>query len=576
MTFKAFRNAGGTAVTATDTLLATTEITAGTNLAALAETGAYCVMVRAYDALGNVSVSNQNTYTNAAGVKVAKGCATATGQRSTKLDNTVPVTAFAGIANGDWSSTDTATTATISSGMMNYFYTVTETNTGTDSISVCYYNNVSNVMTVTSYISSDAATTTCVKRIAGTGTGTNKAITTATKQLNVLTSATTGTAQIVITSQHYDAAGNTGNKVTRVVLFDATVPTASAATVPTVLLGDAPAVASFLNDGMSIGNYALETGHNTSLSTASNIATHVGQFTVGAVTGYPILRSATTATTDAINTLPYGKFLNQSVSVTAPAIQYLIRANAASTGSWSENADALLGASVGYRLYAADQAGNRTLGSTLVAPTISDAFTTAVLTAGPAQTSIAGAAGAVTSIALDGAYTYSTDYATSASAVAGSKVLSSSVRVKISYFTKHDLTSTFFNNKNTSSGWVFCTNRSSSVGGSPLMVSTSAVSESRSPQSVGVPTVTLYMPVVGGGASQVTMQSVGDATLLSSTTVVGTPGNGCGDVITSTYAITVTPTDRALQSWASGSALWVVRHTNGFASVLPMGVSISR
>ena len=162
MTFKAFRNAGGTAVTATDTLLATTEITAGTSLASLAETGAYCVMVRAYDALGNVSVSNQNTYTNAAGVKVAKGCSTATGQRSIKLDNTAPVTAFAGIAGGDWSSADTATTAAITAGMMNYFYTVTETNTGTDSISVCYYNNVSNVMTVTSYISSDAATTTCV------------------------------------------------------------------------------------------------------------------------------------------------------------------------------------------------------------------------------------------------------------------------------------------------------------------------------------------------------------------------------------------------------------------------------
>lgn len=577
ISWKVYASAGSTS-SADTANVGTTAITAASSLT---EASFYCIRVATSDKLGNVSLYPDQTI-KTAGTIITTTCpttATASGlqTRGTTVDNTVPVTAFAGIANGDWSSTDTATAAAFSAGTVNYFYTVTEANAGTDSISVCYYKNVSNVMTVTSYISSDAATTTCVKRIAGTGTGTNKAITTATAQLNNITSAGTlaGTeGQIVIGSQHYDAAGNAGNKVTRIVLYDPTVPTTSAGTVPSVVLGDAPAVASFLNDAMSIANYAVEFALNTALAYSSNVATHGISATADGILGNVVFRSAVTATTDAISTAPYTKFLNQNVSVTAPAIQYLIKTGAAASGSVSEQADALLGSSVGYRMYALDQAGGRTLGGTLTTPSITNLFDVAAL-AGAAASPAAGASGAVTSIALDGAYTYSTDFATSSSAVSGAKVLSSSVRVKVSYYAKHDLTSSFWNGKNTATGWVFCAGRTTAVGGSPLMTATSAMSESATIQAVAAPTVTLYMPIVTG-ANQRTVLSVGDATLLSTTTVTGTPGKGCGDVVTSTYAITVTPTDRAVQNWTSGSALWVVRHTNGFASVLPMGVSVTR
>ncbi len=578
MTFKAFRNAGGTAVTATDTLLATTEITAGTSLSTLAETGAYCVQLRAYDALGNVSPSNNNTFTNAAGVQVAKGCSTATGQRSTKLDNTAPVAAFSGLANGDWSATDTATASAFTAGAVNYFYTIADNNVGTDSVLVCYYQNVANVMTAAEYIGGGTGTA-CARRVAGTGTGTNKAITSATAQLNQITSAGTlggNAGQIVISVQSYDAAGNIGNRVTRIVLYDATAPTTSVATLPSVLLGDAPAVASFLNDGMSISNYAAELGTGTANAYASNIASHVGTFTTGEVSAKEaFLRTAYTATTDAISTSPYTKFLNQSVSVTTPAIQYLIRAGAAAAGSVSEQADALLASSIGYRTMALDQAGNKTLGGTFTSPTITNLFNAAAL-AGAASSPAAGGSGAVTSIALDGAFAYSTDFAASASAVAGSKVLSSSVRVKVSYYTKHDQTSAFWNSKVTATGWVYCSGRTTAVGGSPIMNGVSAVSESATIQSVTAPAVDLYMPVRAGATGQAYMQYYGTASVLSTTTVTGTPGKNCGDITTATYAITVTPSDRTFQPYTSGAALWVVRHTNGFASVLPMGIGYSR
>ena len=580
MTFKAFRNAGGTAVSATDTLLATTEITAGTSLSTLAETGAYCVQLRAYDALGNVSPSNNNTFVNAAGVQVAKGCSTATGQRSTKLDNTAPVVAFSGLANGDWSATDTATASAFTAGAVNYFYTIADNNVGTDSVLVCYYQNVANVMTAAEYIGG-ASGTACARRVAGTGTGTNKAITSATAQLNQITSAGTlggNPGQIVISVQSYDAAGNIGNRVTRIVLYDAVVPTASVATLPSVLLGDAPAVASFLNDGMSIANYAAEIVNNTTLAYASNVASHVGTYatSANAVGNTPVLRTAYTATTDAISTSPYTKFLNQAVSVTVPAIQYLVRANAAATGSVSEQADALLAAATGYRIHALDQAGNASATSlAFSAPTITNLFNVAAL-AGAASSPIAGGSGAFTSVALDGAFAYSTDFAAGASAVSGGKVLSSSVRVKVSYYTKHDQTSAFWNNKVSATGWVYCAGRTTAVGGSPIMNGTSAVSESPTIQSVTAPAVDLYLPVRAQNATQPTFQYYGTASVISSTTVTGTPGKNCGDIITSTYALTVTPSDRTFQPYTSGSALWVVRQSNGFASVLPMGIGYSR
>ena len=581
ISWKVYTSAGSTSSADTSNV-GTTAITAATSLT---EGSFYCVRVSSSDKLGNSSLYPDQTIKTAGTIITTTCPTTATGSglqtRANTLDNTAPVTAFAGIANGDWSSADTATANAFTAGTVNYFYTVAETNAGTDSISVCYYKNVANVMTVTSYISSDAATTTCSKRIAGTGTGTNKAITTATLQLNQITSLGTlaGTSgQIVITSQHYDAAGNSGNKVTRVVLYDTAVPTASAATVPSVLLGDAPAVASFLNDDMSIANYAVDITNNTTLAGSSNVATHVGAYVTSANVGgnNPILRTAYTATTDAASTSPYTKFLNQAVSVTVPAIQYLVRANAAATGSVSEQADALLAAATGYRIHALDQAGNASATSlAFSAPTITNLFNVAAL-AGAASSPIAGGSGAFTSVALDGAFAYSTDFAAGASAVTGSKVLSSSVRVKVSYYTRHDQTSAFWNNKVSATGWVYCSGRTTAVGGSPVMNGTSAMSESAAIQSVAAPAVDLYLPVRALNATQPTFQYVGTASVLSTTTVTGTPKNNCGDVVTSTYALTVTPTDRTHMPFTSGSALWVVRQSNGFASVLPMGIGYSR
>ncbi|MCX5764683.1 MAG: Ig-like domain-containing protein [Gemmatimonadetes bacterium] len=578
ITWAVYISPGGTTTSNDSAVVGTTAITAAS---AMTEASYHCVRIASSDKLGNVSkYEDSHMSTGSVIVTTPKcrsgGAGSGYQVRGYRLDNTAPVTAFAGLAGGDWSSADTATATAITTGMLNYYYTVTDASSGTDSISVCYYNNVSNAMAVTSYISSDAATTTCSKRIAGTGSGTNKPFTTATSlvagvQLTNLTSATTGVAQIVISSQHYDAAGNVGNRVTRVVVFDNAGPTVSAATLGGVIPGDAPTVASFVNDGLSVSNYALEIAQNTALGVAT---THAGTVTTSEGTGNMVLRGAYVATTDAISTAPFTKFLNVSASITAPAITYLVSWTTAVSGTSILAADALATTTVGYRYMALDQTGNRSHGGTFAAPTISSAITI------PGVSPIAGAAGSITSIGLDGAFTYSTDYAASASAVSGSKVLSSTVRLKVSYNAKHDATSAFWAGKNSATGWVYCAGRTSATAGSPLMNGTSAMSESATIKSVDAPAVDLYLPIRAGGA-QPTFQYYGTATVLNSNTVThATANKGCGDVVTTTYAIPVTPTDRAfpLQNWTSGSAIWVLRHTQagGFATTFPMGINFSR
>ena len=579
---------GAAQTAAADSLaVTTTPITAAS---AMTEGSFYCLRVQSSDKLGNLSLYPDQSIKTAGGAIVNSTCASFGGQsRGHSVDNTAPVSTWSGIAGGDWSSSDTATATAFAAGTVNYFSTISEVNQGTDSISVCQYQNVSNVMTVTSYLSSDATSATCVKRSKGTGSGTNRPIMTAATQANQISSSAaspslaTLAGQIVITTQHYDAAGNVGNKLTRIVLYDPTAPTASTATVASVLLGDAPSVASFLNDGMSIANYASEmTNVSAYAASAGNgstaLAAFVGTYTTSEGTGYPVLRSAYTATTDGISTAPYQKFLNQSVSVTAPAIQYLVRYPTTVMGSPTYNEEALGAAAVSYRLMALDHAGNRSLALAYTQPTISNAYTVSTL-AGTGGSTIAGASGAVTSIALDAAYSYSTDFAASASAVSGNRVLSSSVRVKVSYYTKHDANSAFWNNKKNSTGWVYCTSRSSATGGSPLMYgsASSPMGESSSAQASPAPvSVDLYLPIRGGASNVPTYQYYASASVLTSTTVAGTPSKNCGDITTATYALTVTPTDRAFQNYTSGTALWVVRHTNGFASVLGMGIGYNR
>jgi len=571
--WKVFTSAGST--TTTDSSNVGT--TAITTAASLTEANYYCVRVQSFDKLGNGSLYPDATIKS--GAQTTTTCPAFGKQtRGTTVDNTAPVDAFAGVANGDFSVSDTAFTAGFGAGVLNYFYNVTDNNNLTDSVSVCYYQNVSNVMTAAEYIGGAAATA-CSRRVAGTGTGTNKAIQTATAQFNQITSAGTlggNPGQIVISVQSYDKAGNTGNRVSRVVLWDAGVPTVTAASSPAVLLGDAPAVSSFINDGMSISNYALELGNNTSFAYASNIAFAVGTVTNGeSGAKAPIFRSAYTASGDLISTVPLTKFLNVVGSATAPAFQYLTQYNAAAVGgSVSEQTDALLAASVGYRFLALDQVGNRSLGGTLAVPTISNTF---ALT-GAATSPISGASGAITSVGVDAGFTYSTDYAATTSAIGGSRVASSTLRLKVTYYPKHDQTSTFWNNKVSATGWVYCSGRTAATGGSPLMNGASAVSESVGIQSVTAPSVSLYAPVTAGATNQSTLEFVGNATLLSSATVPGTPKNSCGDLITNTYSITFTATNRAfpLPNYRGGSVVFVVRHGGGFATFFPIGIAVSQ
>ena len=589
VTFKTFRNGGGATAT-TDTSLATTEVTSG-DLSGLTEGMNYGIQVVTYDALGNPSTDYATGAVVAGAIRTRGFVNTGVSAAQWRMivDNTAPVSAWAGIANGDWSAADTATTASFAAGAMNYFFTNTEANAGTDSVLACGYQNVSNTMTAAEYIGGGSGTA-CARRVAGTSTGTNRSIMTATKQLNQFASAAATPAgfgatpgQMVISQQHYDAAGNIGNRITRVVLYDDGVPTASAATIATVLLGDTPSVASFLNDGMSVANYAVEFMHNTLLAQSTHVTSHVGTVLMpglSATPGVPIFRGPLTSTTDAISTSPYTKFLNQNVAISAPAFQYLsvVGAGAVVNGTPSLVADALLASSVGYRVFAQDHAGNRTVGSVPVAPTISNLFNTAALT-GAGLSPIGGASGAVTSMVLDPNYTYSTNYAGSASAVTGGAVLSSSVRLKVTYYQRHDQTSAFFNGQVSATGWKYCTGRTETLGGTPIMNGVSVMGEGSIPQATTAPTVSLYLPVragLTGGASGNTVQWYADATELSSVTVVGTPKNNCGDLITKTFTVTVTPTERTYQNWTSGAAIWVIKHSNGFASFLPMGIGYNK
>jgi len=582
ITWKTYVSAGST--TSTDSSDVTS--TAITSASGLTSGSYYCARVAVSDKLGNTSLYPDRTVKTAGATEITTTCPTFGNQtRGNYIDNTAPVNAFAGLANGDWSSGDTATAAAIGAGTMNYFYTRTEAANLTDSILVCVYKNVSGTVTANEYIGG-GATTACSKRVAGTGTGTNIPITTATAQANQLTNtvidAYTGSAggQVVISVQSYDKAGNIGNKITRIVAYDATAPTASTATVASITQGSAPSVSSFLNDNLSVAQYNLEWTVASTAGQASNTTANLGTLTNAeiATASNAVFRQGATSTGDLITTSPYTKFLNVAATATAPAINYLVKWGAAAPGSNADNILALAGAATTFRVAAFDQTGARSTLEGFAAPTITDAMTLA----GTGGSSLAGASGSLTNVALDGAFSYQTNYAASSSALTGSAVLSSSVRLKVSYNYAHDKTSAYFNNKdNTSStGWVYCTGRTTATGGSPIMSGASAVSESKLPQVVAAPTVDLYLPVRGGAGAggQPTFEYYGSATALSSTTVTGTPKNGCGDVVTTTYAITVTPGDRTApnQPWTGGSAVWVVKHGAGYATFLPMGIAYNR
>mgnify|MGYP003343780957 CR=1 FL=1 len=376
--------------------------------------------------LGNTSLYPDRTVKTAGATEITTTCPAFGNQtRGNYIDNTAPVNAFAGLANGDWSSSDTATAAAIGAGTMNYFYTRTEAANLTDSILVCVYKNVSGTVTANEYIGG-GATTACSKRVAGTGTGTNIPITTATLQANQLTNtvidAYTGSAggQVVISVQSYDKAGNIGNKITRIVAYDATAPTASTATVASITQGSAPSVSSFLNDNLSVAQYNLEWTVASTAGQASNTTANLGTLTNAeiATASNAVFRQGATSTGDLITTSPYTKFLNVAATATAPAINYLVKWGAAAPGSNADNILALAGAATTFRVAAFDQTGARSTLEGFAAPTITDAMTLA----GTGGSSLAGASGSLTNVALDGAFSYQTNYAASSSAPATRRI----------------------------------------------------------------------------------------------------------------------------------------------------------
>jgi hypothetical protein len=601
MTFRVFKNGGGTGTTATDTVATySTEVTAA--LTGTSELGGICYRITSYDALGNASPNYREAMVKA-GAIVSKGCravnSAANGQLAFTADGTAPVLTWAGIANGDFSTIDTAATAAITAGAVNYYINRAETNAGSDSVSVCYYQNVSNVMTLTPYISTSL--TTCNRTVGAGGTGNVPVASTtaqaggAAKQLNQLTSAgftnANASAQILVTARHLDAAGNISNILSRIVVFDAAAPTVGTSSVPSIIQGGSPALSAFVNDELSVNSYAYEWTQATVVAgTTAFAAANVRGSTnvpVGVGTGYAIFRYAYTSTGDAIGTAPPAKFLNVNASVSAADnLTYLFpyySGNLANYGpalasftSGQDLVDWFAQTQAAYAVTALDQAGRQNVRGAVTPATVTDPWTVASFVgATVAATPFAGATNSLVSLGLDGSYSYQTDYAGSSSALAGSRVLSSVVRLKTTRFAKYDATTAFFNGTQTATGSVYCTSRAN---GSPMMVGASGVSESRLPASTLAPVVQLFLPIFSTSATHSVFQYYATATLLNSTTVTGAALNGCGDTIVETWQVPVTPGVNTfpLPNWTSGTAQWVVKSPRGTAIAVPMGIAYNK
>lgn len=249
MTFKAYRNAGGTGALS-DTLQTTysTDVTAG--LTGLSETGKYCVRVQSVDLLGNTSPNHFDGSVKVAGAVVSRKCAHSLvdGALVAKVDDTAPVVSWYNA--GSFSSVDTAVTSAFAS--TNYQFTLVELNRPTLAATVKTYAVASNVQTLGCAITT-LASGACPTFVPVASSGTYS-LTDGTSSFSSITSAN-GT-EYIITVTARDEAGNVGTTVTRYIVHDSTVPTVTAANILSTTLGSSLAISGFGADQLGIASSA--------------------------------------------------------------------------------------------------------------------------------------------------------------------------------------------------------------------------------------------------------------------------------------------------------------------------------
>ena len=319
VTFRTFRNAGGTAsATLTDTIPTyATEIAANGNLVGLAETGTYCVQVRSYDALLNASPAYGDGSVKSNAV-VAESCNRAAsytnGQLVLTLDATTPVLTW---ASANYASIDTAV-ASIAAGAD--FKTVnTETNAGSVvSLQACLVS--ASGTTITSAGVNSLSSSTCSTYVTqGTWVGQTTAFSDGT---NIFASSSlTGNGVYRLRAYVTDAAGNIGATIVRMINVDGTAPTVGATTTPAATLGTAQAPAAFLNDNVDLYAHVLTTSQLGGWATGAGARNAV--YLSGLTRVLPILEGTPTVIGAAIGVPVSTRFFNVSVTGSS-TIQYLL------------------------------------------------------------------------------------------------------------------------------------------------------------------------------------------------------------------------------------------------------------
>ena len=583
MTFKAFRNAGGTAVSATDTLLATTEIAAGTSLSTLAETGSYCLQLRAYDALGNVSVNNQDSFVNAAGTIVAKGCTTATGQQVASIDNTAPVFTW---QSTNFTQTDTAVASVAQDADLKW--TLTEANSsGTISVKVCYYSTSGNAVVPANYNSLATTTTTACDTYVTYATYSGVANGISTAAVKWAQAAITANGVYKIDVKTTDAAGFASAVLTKYVLVDNVAPTVSTPTSVSTTLGATQAPAGYISDLVDVRANALTMTGVGYTSGAGFLTLPVTQSTSTRIAA--VLEEAPTVLNTSIGVPVASRFFNVAVSgSTANEYLYPLAANGDtlalnnvhSTTSGNSGDDGL-GLINGFRTKFAfrgyDQVGNNAL-SSYAASTIIDSVSTfgtasrfalvgnGLINASDVTTADAGTTGALASSVVKVA---TTDAAATANA---GYTRTKALRVDIKMFRYQDKTGHMVRALAYKQANNYCgTNASTGVTyviaadgtTESVMAAGSQITSTRVPASNVAPTVMVYAPLVGGA-------SWGYVGTMSNSNTVGNANTSgfCDDTDTRTYTMTWSVSARTpATNWSNGQLLFVIQGASGQAAV---------